>query len=177
MSFGRITPEELRQRQQRGESVELLDVRTPIEFREVHATIARNVPLDQIDADAIMAARNGSADQPLYLICRAGARSCRACEQFVAAGYDRVVSVEGGTDAWVRAGLDVVRGKKAISLQRQVQIIAGLLIVVGSLLAFLLHPYWIALPASVGLGLLLTGITDTCMMGLMLAKMPWNRVP
>jgi hypothetical protein len=88
-----------------------------------------------------------------------------------------VVNVEGGTQAWAQAALPVVRGKKAISLERQVRIAAGSLVLIGSLLSYFAHPYWIALPAFVGAGLLFSGITDTCGMGMLLARMPWNQVP
>jgi rhodanese-related sulfurtransferase len=155
--------------------VDVIDVRTPVEYREVHATIARNVPLDALDPRQVMASRNGSADQPLYLICRSGSRSSNACQKFIDAGFTNVVSVEGGTQAWDNAGLPVVRGKKAISLERQVRIVAGFLVLVGALLSF--WSIWFAiLPAFVGAGLMFAGITDTCGMAMLLAKMPWNQV-
>jgi rhodanese-related sulfurtransferase len=87
-----------------------------------------------------------------------------------------VVNVEGGTQSWVQARLPVVRGKKAISLERQVRIVAGLLVLIGALLSYFARPYWIALPTAVGAGLVFAGITDTCGMGMLLAKMPWNQV-
>ncbi len=77
--------------------------------------------------------------------------------------------------AWEQAGLSVTRGKKAISLERQVRIAAGLLVLIGVGLSFV-HPYWIGLSAFVGAGLTFAGITDTCGMGLLLARMPWNKV-
>ena len=169
-----ITPKELAERNE-SQPVELIDVRTPAEFREVHATIARNLPLDALDPDAVMAQRNGSGDEPLYLICKSGGRSAKACEKFIQSGFSNVVSVDGGTTAWVDAGLDVVRGKKTISLERQVRIVAGFLVLVGALLGFFVHPYFVALSAFIGAGLVFAGITDTCGMGMMLAKMPWNQ--
>jgi hypothetical protein len=88
-----------------------------------------------------------------------------------------VVNVEGGTQAWDEAGLPVVRGQKAISLERQVRIAAGSLVLLGALLGYFAHPYWIALSAFVGAGLVFAGITDTCGMGMLLARMPWNQAP
>jgi rhodanese-related sulfurtransferase len=160
----------------REREVELIDVRTPVEFREVRATHARNVPLDSLDPHAVMKGRNGNSDEPLYVICRSGNRSTKACEQLVKAGYTNVVNVEGGTQAWDDAGLPVVRGKKAISLERQVRIAAGFLVLLGAVLGFFVHPYFIGLSAFVGAGLMFAGITDTCGMGMLLAKMPWNQV-
>jgi rhodanese-related sulfurtransferase len=176
MSITTISPQKLYEIVQAGQNVELIDVRTPVEFREVHVGCARNVPLDQLDVAKIAAGREGSS-QPLYVICRSGSRGKQACERFLAAGYTNVVNVDGGTQAWDQAGLTVVRGKKAISLERQVRIAAGSLVLIGSLLGVIAHPYWIGLSAFVGAGLVFAGITDTCGMGMILARMPWNQVP
>lgn len=175
MSVSTISAKELFERMRAGESVELIDVRTPVEFREVHAEPAKNVPLDRLNAAQLAAGRNGSS-APLYVICRSGTRGKQACEQFHAAGYDNVVNVEGGTQAWDQAGLPVVRGKKAVSLERQVRIAAGSLVLIGAVLGYFVNPYFIGLSAFVGAGLIFAGVTDTCGMGMMLAKMPWNQV-
>jgi rhodanese-related sulfurtransferase len=156
--------------------VDIVDVRTPMEYQEVHVETARNVPLDTLDVDALMKHRNGQSEEPLYVICRSGSRSDKACRKIVDAGYTNVVSVEGGTKAWDEAGLPVVRGNKVMSLERQVRIAAGFLVLVGAVLGFFVHPYFIGLSAFVGAGLMFAGITDTCGMGLMLARMPWNQV-
>jgi rhodanese-related sulfurtransferase len=170
-----ISPRDLDELHRGGKHVELIDVRTPLEFREVHAKYARNVPLDSLDPKALMDARNGSQSEPLYVICRSGSRAQQACDKFVAAGYANVVNVEGGTQAWDAAGLPVVRGKKAISLERQVRIAAGSLVIVGAVLGWLVHPAFISIAAFVGAGLVFAGITDNCGMAMMLGKMPWNR--
>ncbi len=174
--FATISAQELSQLKQTGKTIELIDVRTPVEFQELHVEFARNVPLDRLDPAAIQAERNGNADQPLYVVCRSGSRGKQACEKFVAAGMTNVMNVEGGTLACEAAGLPVVRGKKAISLERQVRIAAGSLVVIGSALGFFVHPYFIGLAAFVGAGLVFAGITDTCGMGMVLARMPWNQV-
>lgn len=175
MSITTITPQKLSELIHSGAAVELIDVRTPVEYREVHVSSARNVPLDQLNAAQFAAGRSGA--EPLYVICRSGSRGKQACEKFLAAGYTNVVNVEGGTQAWDQAGLPVVRGKKAISLERQVRIAAGLLVLTGSVLGYFVSPYWIGLSAFVGAGLTFAGITDTCGMGMLLARMPWNQVP
>ncbi|MEX0979026.1 MAG: rhodanese-like domain-containing protein [Pirellulales bacterium] len=174
MSGSPISPKRLSELVQAGMPVELVDVRTPVEFREVHVSFARNVPLDRLDVAKIAAGRNGSR-QPLYVICQSGNRGKQACEKFLAAGYTNVVNVEGGTQAWDQAGLPVVRGKKSISLERQVRITAGTLVLTCAVLGALVHPYWIALAGLVGAGLVFAGVTDTCGMGMLLARMPWNR--
>jgi rhodanese-related sulfurtransferase len=155
--------------------IDLIDVRTPVEYREVHIEHARNVPLDRLDPAAVMKARTGNPDEPLYVACRSGSRGRQACEQFLAAGFTNVVNVDGGTLACVEAGLPVVRGKKAISLERQVRIAAGLLVLLGALLGWVVHPAFVGLSAFVGAGLVFAGITDTCGMGMVLARMPWNQ--
>jgi rhodanese-related sulfurtransferase len=175
MSIATISPQELDALCQRGETINLIDVRTPAEFREIHATIARNVPLDRLDPQAIVAGLNGSPDKRLYVICRSGKRADQACQQLEKSGLN-VVNVEGGTLAWEQAGLAVVRGQKTISLERQVRIAAGSLVLLGVALGFLVHPVFFGLSAFIGGGLVFAGITDTCGMGMLLARMPWNQV-
>jgi rhodanese-related sulfurtransferase len=170
-----ISPAQLAELCKEGKKIELIDVRTPVEFREVHVEIARNIPLDQLDAAAVMQARHESAHEPLYVICRSGGRGRQACEAFLKAGFSNVVNVEGGTTACVEAGLPVVRGRKAVSLERQVRIAAGSLVLLGALLGWFVNPAFIGLSAFVGAGLIFAGITDTCGMGMILARMPWNR--
>jgi len=169
-----ITPRKLSDLRQAGTEVELIDVRTPIEFQEVHVPFAKNVPLDRLDAASLTSARGGS-DAPLYVICRSGGRGKQACEKLQAAGLTNVVNVEGGTQAWDQAGLPVVRGKKVVSLERQVRIVAGSLVLTGAVLALTVHPYFAGLSAFVGAGLVFAGITDSCAMGMLLARMPWNQ--
>ena len=175
MSVPTITPKELEELRRRGRAVELIDVRTPVEYREVHAEPARSVPLDRLDPKTVMEARNGMREEPLYTICRSGSRGRQACEAFHAAGFTNVINVEGGTLAWEQAGLPVVRGKKAVSLERQVRIAAGSLVVLGTALGAFVHPAFLGLSAFVGAGLVFAGVTDTCGMGMVLARMPWNR--
>ncbi len=175
MSTAVISPAKLAELRRDGNKVELIDVRTPVEFREVHLDFARNFPLDQLDPAAVMRTRADAAHQPLYVICRSGSRGQMACEKFQKAGFSNVVNVEGGTLACADAGLTVVRGKKAISLERQVRIAAGSLVLLGALLGWLVHPAFIGLSAFVGAGLVFAGITDTCGMGMLLARMPWNQ--
>jgi rhodanese-related sulfurtransferase len=176
MSITVIKPQKLAELCKEGKKIDLIDVRTPIEYREVHMQIARNVPLDQLDPAALMQARNGLANDPLYLICRSGSRGNQACEKFLKAGFTNIINVEGGTMACVEAGLPVVRGKKAISLERQVRIAAGAFVLLGAVLGWFVHPAFIGLSAFIGAGLMFAGITDTCGMGMILARMPWNQV-
>lgn len=176
MSVSTISPKELAEICQGGKHIELVDVRTPVEYREIHADCARNVPLDELEPAALMQSRGQQATEPLYLICKSGKRGSQACEKFIEAGFVNVFNVEGGTLAWEMSGLPVVRGKKAMSLERQVRIAAGSLVVLGAMLAWLVHPGFIALSAFVGAGLIYAGITDKCGMAMLLARMPWNKI-
>ncbi len=175
MSVSNISPVKLAELLAQDGGIELIDVRTPVEYREVHVGVALNVPLDRLDPSSIMRARNGTANNTLYVICRSGGRGQQACEKFLAAGFSNVVNVEGGTLACVEAGVPVVRGKKAISLERQVRIAAGSLVLLGVILGWLLHPIFFGLSAFVGAGFVFAGVTDTCGMGMILARMPWNQ--
>ena len=165
----------LAERSKAGGSIDLIDVRTPREYREVHVEFARNVPLDQLDPVAVLQSRRDSAHEPLYVVCQSGSRGQQACDKFLKAGFSNAINVEDGTPACVAAGLPIIRGKKAVSLERQVRVAAGSLVLLGILLGWLLHPACYGLSAFVGAGLVFAGITDTCGMGLLLARMPWNR--
>ncbi|TWU39704.1 rhodanese-like domain-containing protein [Novipirellula artificiosorum] len=155
--------------------VDLIDVRMPTEFREVHAECAKNVPLESLDPNEVAGSRSNGSAEPIYLICRSGNRSAQACKKFIDAGIENVVNVEGGTTAWAAAGLPVVRGKKAFPLMQQVQITAGFLVVLGVVLGYFVHPYFVALSGFVGAGLMFAGSTGLCPMASLIAKMPWNQ--
>jgi rhodanese-related sulfurtransferase len=170
-----ISPTHLQQLIDSHAGLNLIDVRTPVEFAEVHVPQARNEPLDQFEPGALLASGQLSKEQPVYLLCRSGGRASKAAEKLTKAGLDNAVVVEGGTLAWIEAGLPVNRGTtKVMSLERQVRIAAGSLVLTGVLLALFVHPYFIGLSAFVGAGLVFAGITDWCGMGLLLAKLPWN---
>ena len=175
-----VSPQQLQDLCTRGEPINLIDVRTPAEFGEVHVDFARNVPLDRLDPKQIQSDHAQHAG-PIYFVCRSGSRSKTACERMIAAGINDVISVEGGTTACDAAGLPVVRGKKAMSLERQVRIAAGALVAIGAALAaFGPDPLWKSIGAGlagfVGCGLVFAGITDTCGMAMLISRMPWNQV-
>lgn len=175
MSVQTISPEQLNQLKTSGHAVELIDVRTPFEFQEVHVEFAQNIPLDRLEA-AGLTAPGADPSRTVYIICGSGGRGKKACERLQALGMTNAVNVEGGTRGWEQAGLPVTRGRKVISLERQVRIAAGTLVLTGTLLGVFVHPYWLGLAAFVGAGLIFAGVTDYCGMALLLAKMPWNRV-
>ncbi len=151
----------------------LLDVRTPGEFQAEHIAGAYNVPLDTLgehgrEITAVTA-------DPVVLICRSGQRARKAEEALAAAGMTNLHVLEGGMAAWTAAGRPVRRGAARVSLERQVRIAAGAIVATGAFLALLVHPLFAAVPALIGSGLVFSGVTDTCTMGLLLARLPYNR--
>ena len=176
MAVNTISPVEMNKLLSNAKKYDFLDVRTPAEYGSVHAVGARLAPVDDLDVKAILQSRIGDVADPIYVLCKAGTRGRKACEKFQAAGITNVVNVEGGTDAWVASGLPVERGSsKVIGLDRQVRIAAGLLVVIGVVLALAVHIGFVAIAGFVGAGLVFAGVTDTCGMAMLLAKMPWNQ--
>lgn len=175
MSVKLISPKECHQRTLAGTMLEMIDVRTPAEFEQAHITGAVSIPLDKLNPAAIASRRNGSAE-PLYMICQAGARADKACQMLMAAGITEVYSIDGGTEAWTKLGLPITHGKpRIISLERQVRIGAGFLVLLGLILAWTISPWFLGLTAFIGAGLTFAGITNFCGMALILARMPWNQ--
>jgi rhodanese-related sulfurtransferase len=156
-----------------GKHVSLIDVRTPAEYGEVHIKGSHLMPLDRLNAGAVKSAASGS--DRCVLVCRSGKRAEQAYQNLQAAGCENLSVLDGGVIAWEGAGLPVVRGEKAISLERQVRIAAGMLVLMGVGLGTFVHPAFYGLSAFVGAGLVFAGITDWCGMAMVLAKMPWNQ--
>lgn len=174
-----ISPNQFADLRRQGRAANVIDVRTPAEFGEVHVDCARNIPLDRLDPREIEPL---CASGPVYFVCKSGTRSQKACEKLLAAGLKDIVSIEGGTAACEAAGLPVIRGRKAMSLERQVRIAAGSLVAIGAALAAFgpdAPVNWKAIGAGlagfVGCGLVFAGVTDTCGMAMLIARMPWNQ--
>lgn len=172
MSRSAITPAELASRLSADPALNVIDVRGPAEFAAVHAPAARNLPLGDLAPEAV--ATDKAA--PVFILCHSGRRAELAADKLAAAGFREPVVVTGGTEAWSAAGLPVVRGvKTAISIERQVRIGAGSLVLGGVLLSHFAHPGFVWLSGFVGAGLVFAGVTDFCGMGILLSKAPWNR--
>ena len=167
-----ISPTELQKILATQPASTIIDVRTPVEFAEVHVPQALNIPLDELKPVVLQLPK----DQPVYLLCRSGQRATKAADKFLKAGFLQPIVVVGGTLAWIDANLPVTRSAvKVMSLERQVRIVAGAILLAGVLLARFVNFNFIWLSGFVGAGLIFAGITDFCGMGLFLAKMPWNR--
>jgi rhodanese-related sulfurtransferase len=171
-----ITPHQLNKRLQQDKKLHLLDVRTPAEHAEIHIPGVHLAPLDRLDATQLVSVDGFAKDQPLYILCRTGNRAKQAAEKLEKGGYTQCSVVEGGTTAWAEAGLPVNRGtSNVITLERQVRIAAGGLVLTGVLLAHFVHPAFIWFSGFIGAGLAFAGITDWCGMGMLIAKLPWNQ--
>jgi len=166
-----ITANALVNMQQQG-LIHLIDVRTPAEFGAVHAKGAVNIPLDKLEPSAL-AHCNGD---PAFFICKSGIRARKAMEKLAQSGFSNMIEVEGGTDAWVKAKLPVQKGQKALGLEQQVRLIVGGMALTGSGIVLAGQPMGLALVAMMGVGMVYAGITNTCGMAMVLAKMPWNQV-
>ncbi len=157
----------------------LVDVRTPGEFRGARIEGSLNAPLGDLAGQA-RALGERAGGRRIALVCRTGRRAEEARRVLAAGGVDAagLCVLEGGVEAWERAGLPLRRDADAgMSLERQVRIAAGSLVLVGLALGLLVHTGFLALTGFVGAGLVFAGLTDTCGMGMLLAKMPWNRAP
>jgi len=153
----------------------ILDVRTPGEFASLRIAGSVNVPFERLDPPALLG-RFG-ADTALYCVCQTGTRSQLAADRLRAAGFTNVVHVDGGTNAWTSADLPLLRGERSvISLERQVRIAADLISVLGIIAGALIHPAGYVVSALVGAGLVYAGVTNTCGLSMVLARLPWNQV-
>lgn len=150
----------------------LLDVRTASEFENGHVAGAYNVPLDQLHehADEVRAARGA-----VVLICQSGQRAQKAEALLRSSGMANIHVLDGGIKAWSAAGYPVRRIRARVSLERQVRMAAGAIVAAGSIAALTVSPLMALLPALVGGGLVFSGVTDTCGMGMLLARLPYNR--
>ncbi len=150
----------------------VIDVRTGAEYDGQHIAGSRNVPLDQLVA---LADRVRETPAPRLLLCRTGSRATMAREALERLHIGGLTVIEGGIEAYVAQGGSVVKGQGVISLERQVRIAAGLIVLTGVVLAAAVHPAFVWLSGFVGAGLVFAGVSDWCGMGLLLARAPWNR--
>ncbi len=150
----------------------LVDVREPDEHAGERIEGASLHPLSRLDPGAVSA----DDQQVVVLHCKSGRRSAEARARLEAAGFKNVYSLRGGIEAWRGAGLPTVVNRRVpISIMRQVQIVAGGTVLVGSILAWFVSPWFVLLTGFFGAGLFFAGVSGTCAMATMLGFMPWNR--
>ncbi|GGZ71627.1 rhodanese-like domain-containing protein [Streptomyces subrutilus] len=161
----------------RPEDFTVVDVRTPGEYASGHLPGAVNVPLDRIGA-SLPELRRAAEDKVLLLVCASGARSENAARTLAAHGVT-AIGLAGGTRSWAAAGHGLdhpADGRRSVwAMERQVRLTAGALVLLGLLLALLVHPAFQLLSAAVGAGLAFSALTDTCGMALVLGRLPFNR--
>jgi rhodanese-related sulfurtransferase len=152
----------------------LIDIREADEYPREHIAGSRLVPLSGFNSHDF----DHDHGKIGVFHCASGNRTCQAAPQILAAGFAEVYRLKGGLASWKGAGLPINVNRKApISIMRQVQIVAGTMMVLAAILAVLVSPWFIALGAFVGVGLMFAGLSGTCAMANLLAVMPWNRPP
>ena len=151
----------------------LIDVRTPAEFESGHIPGAVNVPLDELKS-SLDEIREVLHDHDVVLVCRSGRRAGQAQEALHRVGLGRSAVLTGGIVDWEATGGDVSRGRQGWELERQVRLAAGALVVTGIAASTVVpRAKWLA--GLVGSGLVFAAVTNTCAMGMALARMPWNQ--
>ena len=154
-----------------GQPAQLVDVRSASEFATAHLPGAINIPLEQVQ----MRTADLTIGSPVVLVCQTGTRA-RIAADLIQGGDRNIIVLNGGTDAWIRAGNPTVRSTASRwALERQVRLIAGLLVVIGVALGVAVNPWWLVVPGFVGCGLTFAGLSNLCLMGEGLARLPWNR--
>ncbi len=150
----------------------MVDIRSADEYSREHIVVARNIPMERLAASAPLAVEAG-----VIFHCKSGNRtSASAVALSTYAGGDGYV-LEGGLDAWKKAGLPIIPdASQPIEMQRQVQIAAGSLIMLGAILGASVSPWFYLMCAGVGAGLVFAGVSGFCGMARLLKHMPWNRI-
>lgn len=150
----------------------VIDVREYPEYAAGRIPGARLIPAGELERRAAEIDRS----RPVYVVCRTGRCSKEAQRHLQALGFNDVRDVRGGLMAWQAAGFAVERDERAPwSLERQVRFVAGLIVLTGVLLSLFVSPWLIAISAFAGAGLVFAAITDTCAMGMLLARLSWNK--
>lgn len=167
----KLSPQDVQARIASGRAV-LVDIREADEFARAHVPGAVSQPLSAWEQAHLTI--DPQAD--VVFTCRTGMRTAGACDRLAARVAGEAYVLDGGLDAWTKAGLPVAEDTKApMEINRQVQITAGLMILTGVVLGFLVSPVWFGLSGFVGAGLTFAGLSGTCAMARVLMAMPWNR--
>lgn len=167
-----ITPKEALELAGKGSQVKLLDVRSALEFNQVHVKDSINVPIDILPAKINDLSQS---KQNYIVLCRTGNRSLMAADMLLQSGIQGVKVMQGGMTRWQKEGLPATKGEGGISLERQVRLIAGILVLLGIILSWIVHWAFIFIPVFVSCGLIFAGLTDNCLMGMLLMKLPYNK--
>ncbi|MBX3095343.1 MAG: rhodanese-like domain-containing protein [Fimbriimonadaceae bacterium] len=171
MSTQRVTVSELQNWMSSGKAVQLVDVRGAGEYAAGHIPGTYFMPLEEV----VNRVEDLDQHRTVVLVCQSGRRACIA-ENQLQGNHDQIFVLEGGTQAWADAGNPLVKSAKSTwALERQVRLVAGILVLIGVALGFTVSPGWFGIAAFVGAGLTFAGLTNICGMAAVLAKMPWNQ--
>ena len=172
MQIKTINAQTLRSWMETGEAV-VIDVREPIEYAEERITNAKLLPLGEISKNKLPPIDG----KKLVIHCRSGKRGTNACERLLSEDPNlEVYNLEGGITAWKSLGNKITKPQKSfLSLDRQVQLTVGLLLLASSSLAYICSIKWLILIAIIGIGLITAGLTGFCGLAMLIAKMPWNK--
>ena len=156
---------------ERGEAL-LIDVREPPAYAAEHIPDAQLLPLSTFDPARVPQ----EAGKKVVLHCVMGMRSAQAGQKLLDAGFTSIYNFRGGVQAWKDAGYATAQGQRtSLSLQRQVQIVSGSLVLLGTVLGAVASPWFLLLSGVVGAGLVYAGVSGTCGMAMLLAQLPYNQ--
>ncbi|UCH12456.1 MAG: MBL fold metallo-hydrolase [Candidatus Omnitrophota bacterium] len=172
VSLETISPKEANEFVHKDLKTKLLDVRSVLEFAEEHIEGAQNIPIDTLASRIKELSDSGNS---YIVLCRTGNRSPMAADMLLQSGMHNVKVMDGGMIRWKKEKLGVIKGVGGISIERQVRASAGTLVLLGVLLAFFVHPGFIAITIFVSCGLIYSGLSDNCLMGMLLMKLPYNK--
>ncbi len=172
LSLEMISPKESLDLTAKDSSVKLLDVRSALEFSQEHIKGSVNIPIDMLSAKVDELSRTNNT---YIVLCRTGNRSPMAADMLMQSGINSVKVMDGGITRWKNSRLPLIKGEGGISLERQVRVIAGSLVLSGILLALFINPWFLIIPVFVSCGLIFAGLTDNCLMGMLLMKLPYNQ--
>jgi glyoxylase-like metal-dependent hydrolase (beta-lactamase superfamily II)/rhodanese-related sulfurtransferase len=172
LSLEMISPEDASKLANKDAQVKFLDVRSVLEFSQTHIKDSINVPIDML---AVRIGELNQANRAYIVLCRTGNRSPMAADMLMQSGIHAVKVMDGGITRWQKERLPVIKGEGGISLERQVRVMAGSIVLFGIILSWFAHPWFICISIFVCCGLIYAGLTDNCMMGMLLMKLPYNK--
>lgn len=172
MSLEMISAQDAQSLLQQNPQVKILDVRTAFEFGQKYIDPSLNIPIDMLSAKISELSKSA---QSYILVCQSGNRAAMAADMLMQSGINDVKVMQGGIANWQKQKLPIVKGQAGMSLERQVRVIAGSLILSGIILSWLVHWSFIFIPTFVSCGLIFAGLTDSCLMGVLLMKLPYNK--
>jgi len=172
VSLEMVSPRDALTLSEKEKNIKLLDVRSALEFSERHIKDSINVPIDMLSAKMDDLSKSG---QSYIVLCRSGNRSPMAADMLIQSGIHSVKVLDGGVTRWEKEKLPIIKGEGGVSLERQVRLAAGSIVLCGILLSWFVHWAFIFISVFVSCGLIYSGLSDNCLMGMLLMKLPYNK--